>query len=143
MFPSTANFDDPILTNRFFFLNTKKTVTWRAKNWIYFWGNYAQVWAKSNRVQRYLILFSLQTTQNMFTFKILVKIIPDSVFDEFKESILDAYDENQDGKLSVQELAEILPTEESFLLLFRMENYLDSCGDFMKVTIFVYCLFLF
>lgn len=51
-----------ILTIQFwlidFFLNTKKTVTWRAKNWIYFWGNYAQVWAKSNRVQRYLILFS-------------------------------------------------------------------------------------
>ena len=46
---------------------------------------------------------------------------------------MDAYDENGDGKISVQEMAEILPTEENFLVLFRRENWFDSGADFMKV----------
>lgn len=67
---------------------------------------------------------------------------------QFRETILDAYDENDDGKLnfsrinlrlnlnlgkiSVKELAEMLPTDENFLLIFRSENYLES-SNFIKV----------
>lgn len=47
---------------------------------------------------------------------------------------MDAYDENSDGKISVQELAEILPTDENFLLIFRKDNQVDST-NFMKVKI--------
>ena len=41
------------------------------------------------------------------------------------------------GKISVYELAEILPAEENFLLIFRRDNPLDSSIEFMKVK---YCL---
>lgn len=61
-------------------------------------------------------------------------MIPESLFDEFKTDILEAYDEDHDGRISVHELAEILPTEENFLLLFRLDNLLESTGDFMKVV---------
>jgi Ca2+-binding EF-hand superfamily protein len=52
---------------------------------------------------------------------------------EIKQAFLDAYDDNKDGKISVQEMAEILPTEENFLVLFRRENWFDSGADFMKI----------
>lgn len=51
---------------------------------------------------------------------------------QFKETILDAYDENEDGRISVQELADILPTDENFLLIFRHENFVES-ANFMKI----------
>ena len=60
-------------------------------------------------------------------------MIPESILAEIKQSFLDAYDENGDGKISVQEMAEILPTEESFLVLFRREKWFDSSAEFMKV----------
>lgn len=61
------------------------------------------------------------------------ELIPDSVLKELKESFLDAYDENDDGKIEISELAEILPTDENFLLLFRKDNPLESSVEFMKV----------
>ncbi|CAF1450984.1 unnamed protein product [Adineta steineri] len=60
-------------------------------------------------------------------------LIPDSVLKELKESFLEAYDENEDGKIEIGELAEILPTDQNFLLLFRKDNPLDSSVEFMKV----------
>lgn len=59
--------------------------------------------------------------------------IPDSHLTELKQCFLDAYDENSDGKIEIGELAEILPTEENFLLLFRKDHPLESSVDFMKV----------
>jgi hypothetical protein len=70
-----------------------------------------------------------------------------------KNLFMNAYDENCDGnynlhlisilyslhdyivtgKISVNELAEILPVEECFLLIFRREHPLDSSIDFMRV----------
>jgi hypothetical protein len=35
--------------------------------------------------------------------------------------------------LSVNEMAEVLPIEETFLLIFRRENLLESSVDFMRV----------
>ncbi|CAF0987099.1 unnamed protein product [Rotaria sp. Silwood1] len=61
------------------------------------------------------------------------ELIPDSVLRELKECFLEAYDENEDGKIEIGELAEILPTDENFLLLFRKDNPLDSSVEFMKV----------
>ncbi|CAF1220008.1 unnamed protein product [Rotaria sordida] len=60
-------------------------------------------------------------------------LIPDSVLKELKECFLEAYDENEDGKIEIGELAEILPTDENFLLLFRKDNPLESSVEFMKV----------
>ena len=46
---------------------------------------------------------------------------------------MEAYDDNKDGKIEIRELAQLLPLEESFLLLFRFDNPLDSSVEFMKV----------
>ncbi|XP_013782065.1 calbindin-32-like isoform X2 [Limulus polyphemus] len=52
---------------------------------------------------------------------------------ELKESFMEAYDDNKDGKIEIRELAQLLPLEESFLLLFRFDNPLESSVDFMKI----------
>lgn len=91
-----------------------------------------------------LFLRELCTSVSNIDSKTAEKVIPESLFEEFKLDIMDAYDENNDGRISVHELAEILPTEENFLLLFRLENLLVSTGDFMKVYkswLFFYFLF--
>ncbi|XP_014663619.1 PREDICTED: calbindin-32-like [Priapulus caudatus] len=46
---------------------------------------------------------------------------------------MEAYDENSDGRIDISELAQMLPMEENFLLLFRVDNPLDSSVEFMKI----------
>ncbi|RWS30429.1 calbindin-32-like protein [Leptotrombidium deliense] len=58
--------------------------------------------------------------------------ISDSILPELKECFMEAYDDNKDGKIEIRELAQLLPLEESFLLLFRFDNPLDSSVEFMK-----------
>ncbi|XP_022786681.1 calretinin-like [Stylophora pistillata] len=41
--------------------------------------------------------------------------------EKFKEYVLEKYDENCDGKISMDELENILPTEENYLKQFRAE----------------------
>ncbi|XP_017482489.1 PREDICTED: calbindin-32-like [Rhagoletis zephyria] len=55
------------------------------------------------------------------------------MFAELKECFMEAYDDNRDGKIEIRELAQLLPLEESFLLLFRFDNPLDSSVEFMKI----------
>uniref|UniRef100_A0A3P8V081 Secretagogin n=1 Tax=Cynoglossus semilaevis TaxID=244447 RepID=A0A3P8V081_CYNSE len=53
---------------------------------------------------------------------------------KLKHRFMSAYDATADGKLQIQELANmILPEEENFLLLFRREAPLDNSVDFMKI----------
>lgn len=52
---------------------------------------------------------------------------------ELKECFMEAYDDNKDGKIEIRELAQLLPLEESFLLLFRFDNPLESSVEFMKI----------
>merc|ERR1719210_1769305 len=52
---------------------------------------------------------------------------------ELKQCFLEAYDDNNDGKIEIRELAQLLPMEENFLLLFRFDNPLDSSVEFMKL----------
>ncbi|KAG1656971.1 Calbindin-32 [Nymphon striatum] len=73
--------------------------------------------------------------------------VSDAMLQELKECFMEAYDDNQDGKIEIREvddhdnhidhnmkeLAQILPTEENFLLLFRFDNPLDSSVEFMKI----------
>uniref|UniRef100_H2TKC0 Secretagogin n=1 Tax=Takifugu rubripes TaxID=31033 RepID=H2TKC0_TAKRU len=52
-----------------------------------------------------------------------------------KKRFMSAYDITADGKLQIQELANmILPEDENFLLVFRREALLDNSIDFMKVS---------
>eukprot|EP00794_Sanderia_malayensis_P018949 gene18949-20855_t len=53
-------------------------------------------------------------------------------FKKFKDQIIGAYDVNADGKISMNELAKILPAEENFLVQFREEINLTSV-DFIKI----------
>lgn len=46
---------------------------------------------------------------------------------------MDAYDNNRDGRIDIRELAQLLPIEESFKLLFKFENQCDSSVEFMRI----------
>ncbi|XP_043923006.1 secretagogin [Protopterus annectens] len=51
-----------------------------------------------------------------------------------KERFMSAYDDTADGRLQIQELANmILPEDENFLLLFRRETPLDNSVEFMRI----------
>uniref|UniRef100_A0A3Q4B1I2 Secretagogin n=1 Tax=Mola mola TaxID=94237 RepID=A0A3Q4B1I2_MOLML len=51
-----------------------------------------------------------------------------------KQRFMSAYDVTADGKLQIQELANmILPEDENFLLIFHREAPLDNSVDFMKI----------
>ncbi|XP_061772136.1 secretagogin [Nerophis ophidion] len=53
--------------------------------------------------------------------------------ERMKQRFMSAYDKSADGKLQIQELANmILPEQENFLLIFRREATLDNSVDFMK-----------
>lgn len=52
---------------------------------------------------------------------------------ELKANFMEAYDDNKDGKIEIRELAQLLPMEENFLLLFRFDNPLESSVEFMKL----------
>lgn len=59
--------------------------------------------------------------------------LTDEMLMELKSCFLEAYDDNQDGKIDIRELAQLLPMEENFLLLFRFDNPLESSVEFMKI----------
>ena len=46
---------------------------------------------------------------------------------------MDAFDENEDNRIEISEMAAILPTDENFFLLFRHNNPLESSVEFMRV----------
>ncbi|RLW13183.1 hypothetical protein DV515_00000089 [Chloebia gouldiae] len=51
-----------------------------------------------------------------------------------KEEFMSVYDVTTDGRLQIQELANmILPDDENFLLLFRRETPLDNSVEFMRI----------
>ncbi|XP_037533186.1 secretagogin-like [Nematolebias whitei] len=51
-----------------------------------------------------------------------------------KQRFMSAYDVTADGKLQIQELANmILPEDENFLLIFRKEAHLYNSVEFMKI----------
>ncbi|XP_022667712.1 calbindin-32-like isoform X2 [Varroa jacobsoni] len=61
------------------------------------------------------------------------EVVSESMLEELRECFMEAYDDNKDGKIEIRELAQLLPLEEGFLLLFRFDNPLDSSVEFMKI----------
>lgn len=53
---------------------------------------------------------------------------------ELKKAFMDAYDNNRDGRIDIRELAQLLPIEESFKLVFNFENQVNTSVDFMRVS---------
>ncbi|KAK3732074.1 hypothetical protein RRG08_026459 [Elysia crispata] len=75
-------------------------------------------------------LYELVTSVN--TQDVGPEVVSQAALKEAKQSILSAFDENKDGKIDIAELAQLLPMEENFLLLFRREHPLESSVEFMK-----------
>eukprot|EP00091_Calanus_sinicus_P005622 TRINITY_DN16082_c0_g1_i2.p1 TRINITY_DN16082_c0_g1~~TRINITY_DN16082_c0_g1_i2.p1 ORF type:complete len:147 (-),score=52.25 TRINITY_DN16082_c0_g1_i2:298-738(-) len=61
--------------------------------------------------------------------------VTEEILAELKACFLEAYDDNEDGKIDIRELAQLLPMEETFLLLFRFDNPLESSVEFMKLVV--------
>ncbi|OQR78475.1 calbindin-32-like, partial [Tropilaelaps mercedesae] len=61
------------------------------------------------------------------------EVVSESMLEELRECFMEAYDDNKDGKIEIRELAQLLPLEEGFLLLFRFDNPLESSVEFMKI----------
>nr|XP_043889433.1 secretagogin [Solea senegalensis] len=60
--------------------------------------------------------------------------VTDEQIQTVKKRFMSAYDVTADGKLQIEELANmILPEDENFLLIFRREAPLDSSVEFMKI----------
>ena len=59
--------------------------------------------------------------------------VTQEVFEDLKGRFMEVYDDNKDGKIDIREMAQLLPMEENFLLLFRFDNPLESSVEFMKV----------
>ncbi|XP_009957350.1 PREDICTED: secretagogin-like, partial [Leptosomus discolor] len=74
-----------------------------------------------------------------FFHHLLEKLGPENTVTEekvqrMKEQFMSAYDVTTDGRLKIQELANmILPDDENFLLLFRRETPLDNSVEFMRI----------
>ncbi|NWT87625.1 SEGN protein, partial [Lanius ludovicianus] len=62
------------------------------------------------------------------------RTITEEEVQRMKEQFMSVYDVTTDGRLQIQELANmILPDDENFLLLFRRETPLDNSVEFMRI----------
>ncbi|XP_032548143.1 secretagogin isoform X2 [Chiroxiphia lanceolata] len=74
-----------------------------------------------------------------FFHHLLEKLGPENTITEeevqrMKEQFMSVYNVTTDGRLKIQELANmILPDDENFLLLFRRETPLDNSVEFMRI----------
>ncbi|XP_033110031.1 secretagogin-like [Anneissia japonica] len=59
--------------------------------------------------------------------------VTDEMVSDMKSCFMEAYDDAGDGKIAISELANILRTDENFLLLFHREEQLVSSVELMKV----------
>uniref|UniRef100_A0A8C3XFA2 Secretagogin n=1 Tax=Cyanoderma ruficeps TaxID=181631 RepID=A0A8C3XFA2_9PASS len=67
-------------------------------------------------------------------FSICQSTITEEEVQRMKEQFMSVYDVTTDGRLQIQELANmILPDDENFLLLFRRETPLDNSVEFMRI----------
>ncbi|KAF7258627.1 hypothetical protein EG68_04355 [Paragonimus skrjabini miyazakii] len=53
--------------------------------------------------------------------------------EELVNELMAAIDTNKDNRIDLREMAQLLPTDEEFILLFQRDNKLSSSVDFMKV----------
>lgn len=59
--------------------------------------------------------------------------VTEKVLEQFKEAFLDAYDTNSDGRISIRELADLLPVEENFMFIFQNEKLVENANDFIDI----------
>ncbi|CAH8667011.1 unnamed protein product [Dicrocoelium dendriticum] len=61
------------------------------------------------------------------------EVVSETALKQVRSEFMDAYDENQDGRIDITEMAQVLPTEESFLAIFQHEAPISSSVEFMRV----------
>ncbi|XP_070575117.1 secretagogin-like [Ptychodera flava] len=61
------------------------------------------------------------------------KNISDQTVKDMKDCFMSAYDDAGDGRIAITEMSNILPTDETFILLFRREERLESSVDMMEL----------
>ncbi|KAH3771770.1 calbindin-32-like isoform X2 [Dreissena polymorpha] len=61
------------------------------------------------------------------------EVVSEMALKDAKKLVLNAFDENNDGRIDIAELAQILPMEQNFLLLFRRDYPLESSVEFMRI----------
>ncbi|KAF5400076.1 Calbindin [Paragonimus heterotremus] len=61
------------------------------------------------------------------------EVVSDIAMTQLKTEFMNAYDDNSDGRIDINELARILPTDETFLALFQHEAPLSTSVEFMRV----------
>lgn len=61
------------------------------------------------------------------------EVISEAAMQHLRSAFMDAYDDNGDERIEIAEMAQILPTDETFLVLFHRDNPLESSVEFMKV----------
>jgi Ca2+-binding EF-hand superfamily protein len=59
--------------------------------------------------------------------------VTEAVLEQFKEAFLDAYDTNADGRISIRELADLLPVDENFMFIFQNEKLVENANDFIDI----------
>jgi len=52
---------------------------------------------------------------------------------EMRDNFLKAFDDDNDNRIDIREMAQILPTDENFLVLFQLDHPVESSVDFMKI----------
>jgi calretinin len=61
------------------------------------------------------------------------EVVSEAALEDLKQEIMLAYDENGDNRIEIGELAQMLPTDENFLVLFRRDAPLESSVEFMRI----------
>uniref|UniRef100_A0A5K3F9L3 Calbindin-32 n=1 Tax=Mesocestoides corti TaxID=53468 RepID=A0A5K3F9L3_MESCO len=78
---------------------------------------------------------------HLFFSEVLDAILPDDLkkhmldeeIDDLIQELRSSLDKNEDDRIEIAELAQLLPTEEEFIFLFYREKYVESSVDFMRV----------
>ncbi|KAL8564601.1 Calbindin-32 [Nucella lapillus] len=113
-------------------LNTREFKRITAGQFINVWNHYdtdGNGFIEGKELDQFL--YELVTSVN--TTDMGPEVVSQEALQDAKQLILSAFDENKDGRIDIAELAQILPMEENFLLLFRRDHPLESSVEFMKV----------
>ncbi|CDS43582.1 calbindin 32 [Echinococcus multilocularis] len=78
---------------------------------------------------------------HLFFSELLDAIVPDDLkqrmlneeIDQLIAELRESLDKNDDDRIDISELAQLLPTEEEFIFLFFREHFVQSSVDFMRV----------
>ncbi|RWS06141.1 calbindin-32-like protein, partial [Dinothrombium tinctorium] len=111
--------------------NTGEFRTLTANEFLEMWKNYdtdGNGFIDGKELDKLLLDFMTSLTASKETEFVSVKL-----FNEFKQKFMQAYDENDNGKIEIKELVHVVPIEQPLSDLLLHHNSLKTSVDFMKV----------